>query len=83
MVQFTKGENAESSAGCCRRFLTDRACPESSSDRDQFGYAVALADRLALGAAAGCVVVGAPEDIPEDAEGEVVTGTATLYIRVR
>ncbi|RFF29927.1 hypothetical protein DZC52_10860 [Wenzhouxiangella sediminis] len=55
--------------------MRERLAPSAAGAYDRFGSA--------LGAAAGRVVIGAPEDIPEDAEGEVVTGTATLYIRAR
>ena len=51
--------------------MSSRLSPESPESYDEFGSAVA-----AQGAA---VVVGAPQDIPADATGEVVTGTATLF----
>lgn len=50
--------------------LAGRRSPEAAGAYDEFGSALAAdADR---------VVVGAPQDIPAGADGEVVTGTATL-----
>ncbi|WP_376694813.1 FG-GAP repeat protein [Wenzhouxiangella sp. EGI_FJ10305] len=55
--------------------LQKRLAPSTPGAYDRFG--------TALGAGGGLIVVGAPEDIPEDAEGEVVTGTATLFANPR
>ncbi|MCS4503369.1 FG-GAP repeat protein [Arhodomonas aquaeolei] len=51
--------------------LSTRLSPSAPDTYDEFGSAVA--------AGQGAVVVGAPQDIPADADGEVVTGTATLF----
>lgn len=50
--------------------LRNRLMPSTPDTYDEFGSAVA--------AEKGFVVVGAPKDIPAEAEGEIVTGTATL-----
>ena len=51
--------------------MSRRLSPEAPETYDEFGSAVAAQGSFA--------VVGAPQDIPADATGETVTGTATLF----
>lgn len=60
---FVKGEEGWA--------LRNRLTPLEAEDYDNFGTAVSADDHM--------VIVGAPEDIPSQVEGEVVTGTATLF----
>ena len=62
-------------AGSDKWAMSSRLSPEAPETYDEFGSAVAAEGAVA--------VVGAPQDIPADANGEVVTGTATLFRDVR
>ncbi|WP_435105690.1 FG-GAP repeat protein [Arhodomonas sp. AD133] len=55
--------------------LNTRLSPAASDTYDEFGSAVAAEE--------GMAVVGAPQDIPANADGEVVTGTVTLFPGVK
>ncbi len=55
--------------------LNTRLSPAAPDTYDEFGSAVAAEE--------GTAVIGAPQDIPADADGEVVTGTVTLFPGVK